>query len=249
MNVYAEWTKLRSVRSTVWTLLATAVLTVGVAGLVCTFTVARPPKHLDGLDATSLSLTGVQLAQLAVGVLGVLLITGEYATGTIRSTMTAVPKRLPVLWGKVIVVALTTVAVCVPLSFAAFLLGQRILAGNQLDVSITAPGALRAVIGSALYLTLIGLLGLGLGTLLRSTAGAVAALFGVLFGLPIVAAFLPEHTAEQVLRYLPGPAGTVITNAQPDPSSLGPWTGLGLLAGYVAVGLALAAWRLRRNDV
>jgi ABC-2 type transport system permease protein len=247
--VLAEWTKLRSVRSTAWTLLATVVLTVGIAGVVCTFTVARPPAHPDAFDPAGLSLTGVQLAQLAVGVLGVLLITGEYATGTIRATMTAVPTRLPVLWGKAIVAALTIVAVCGPAAFAAFLVGQQILAGKHLDTSITAPGVLRALVGGALYLMLIGLLGLGLGTLLRSTAGAVSALFGVLFGLPVAVAFLPEHTAEQVLRYLPGQAGTVILNAQPDAGSLGPWTGLVLLAGYVAVGLALGAWRLRRQDV
>jgi ABC-type transport system involved in multi-copper enzyme maturation permease subunit len=244
MTIAAEWTKLRSVRSTWWTLLATALLTVGVAAMVAEFTVARPPHNPP--DPVALSLTGVQLAQLAVGVLGVLLITGEYATGTIRATLTAVPRRLPILWGKAAVAGLAVFVVGLPLAMASFLVGQKVLGGSGLAAT---PGALRAIVGSALYLTLIGLLGLALGTLLRSTAGAIAALFGVLFGLPLLAGFLPEHTAEHVMKYLPGPAGTVVTNAYPDPASVGPWSGLALLAGYVALALVLAAWRLRATDV
>jgi ABC-2 type transport system permease protein len=247
MIITAEWTKLPSLRSTWWSLLTAAGLTIGIAIIVSEFTIARPPNTPP--DPVSLSLTGVQLAQVAVGVLGVLLMTGEYATGTIRTTLTAVPGRLSALWGKTAVAALTVLAVSLPAAVVAFVAGQQILAGDHLDVGLGSAGALRAVVGGALYLTLIGLLGLALGTILRSTAGAVAALFGLLFGLPIVAAFLPAHTAEQVIRYLPDPAGTVILNADPDPGTLGPWTGLALLAGYVVVGLALGAWRLQRSDV
>jgi ABC-2 type transport system permease protein len=245
--ITAEWTKIRSIRATWWALLTTVGLTMGIAAIVCEFTVARPPHNPP--DPVALSLTGVQLAQLAIGVLGVLVMTTEYATGTIRATMTATPRRLPALWGKAVVAGLGGLAVALPASIGAFLIGQQILARVHLDVGLGSAGALRAVVGGALYLALVGLLGLGLGTLLRSTAGAVAALFGILFGLQIFAAFLPEHIAEQVLRYLPGPAGTVILNASPEPGALGPWAGLGLLAGYVGVVLALAAWRLQRSDV
>jgi ABC-2 type transport system permease protein len=152
-------------------------------------------------------------------VLGVLLITGEYATGMIRTSIAAVPRRLPVLWGKAIAFALTTLALCVPATFAAFLLGQSILSAEQLDTTLGHPGAARAVLGSALYLTAVGLLGLGLGALLRNTAGAISALFGVLFGLQIVAGFLPDTWSDEIYKYLPTPAGVAVTNVRPDPAS------------------------------
>jgi len=214
--VRSEWTKLRSQPSTAWSLLA------------------------------AVGLAGVQLAQIAVAVLGVLLITSEYATGMIRFSMVAVPRRLPVLWAKAIVFALTAPVLFVPATFATFLVSQSVLAREQLDTSLDQPGVARAVLGSALYLTAMGLLGLGLGALLRNTAGAIASLFGVLFGLQIVVGFLPASLADTISRYLPTPAGVAVTNVRPDPASLGPWAGFGL---YTAITLGLAAWLLRRRDV
>jgi ABC-2 type transport system permease protein len=247
----SEWTKLRSLQSTAWSLLAAAVLVVGFGALYCMVRVTRPPRGPDALasfDPTAVSLTGVQLAQLAIGILGVLLITGEYATGMIRISLTAVPRRLPVLWGKAIVFALTTLALCVPATFAAFAVGQSILSAEHLDTTLGHPGTARAVLGGALYLTAVGLLGLGLGALLRNTAAAIAALFGVLFGLQIVAGLLPGTLAEQVGKYLPTPAGTAVSSVRTGPSSLGPWTGFGLFCLYTAIVLGLAAWQLRRRD-
>jgi hypothetical protein len=142
-------------------------------------------------DPTAIGLAGVQLAQIAVGVLGVLPVTSEYATGMIRTSMVAVPRRLPVLWGKAIVLALTAPLLFVPATFATFLVSQSVLSREQLGTSLHQPGVARAVLGSALYLTAVGLLRLGLGALLRNTAGAIASLFGVLFGLQIVVGFLP----------------------------------------------------------
>ena len=107
----------------------------------------------------------------------------------------------------------------------------------------------RAVLGSALYLIAVGLLGLGLGALLRNTAGAIASLFGVLFGLQLVVGFLPATLADRIARYLPTPAGVAVSNVQPDPASLGPWAGFGLFCLYTAITLGLAAWLLRRRDV
>ena len=249
--VRSEWTKLRSLPSTAWSLLAAVVLVVGFGGLYSLLRVTRPPHDAAGLanfDPTAISLGGVQLAELAVGVLGVLLVTGEYATGMIRTSLTAVPARLPVLWGKAIVFALTTLALSLPAAFAAFLVGQSILASERLDTTLGQPGVARAVLGSALYLTAVGLLGLGLGALLRNTAGGIAALFGLLFGLQILAGLLPENWSDQATRYLPAPAGVAVTNVRPDPLSLGPWTGFGLFCLYIAVALGLAAWLLRRHD-
>jgi ABC-type transport system involved in multi-copper enzyme maturation permease subunit len=248
----SEWTKLRSLPSTAWSLLAAVVLIVGFGALYCMVRVTRPPHgaaNLAAFDPTAVSLSGVQLAQLAIGVLGVLLMSGEYATGSIRTSFAAVPARLPVLWGKAIAFALTTLVLGVPAVVGAFLVGQSILAAEHLDTTLTAPGAARAVLGSALYLAAVGLLGLGLGALLRSTAGAISALFGLLFGLQLVVGFLPSSWSDHVYKYLPAPAGTAITTVHPDPTALlAPWAGLGVFCLYVAVVLGLAARRLHRRD-
>jgi ABC-2 type transport system permease protein len=249
--VRSEWTKLRSLPSTAWSLLAALALIVGFGALYCLLRVTRPPSDpaaAAAFDPTAVSLTGVQLAQLAVGILGVLLVAGEYATGTIRVSLAAVPRRLPVLWGKAVVVGLTTLGLCLPAVLAAFLVGQSILSAERLDIALSHPGVARAVLGSALYLTAIGLLGLGLGALLRSTAGAVAALFGVLFASQIAVGFLPDTLSDRIYPYLPVPAGVAVANVRDDPAALAPWTGFGLLCLYTAVVLALAAWQLRRRD-
>jgi ABC-type transport system involved in multi-copper enzyme maturation permease subunit len=249
--VRSEWTKLRSLPSTAWSLLVTVVSIVGFGVLYCLLRVARPPEDpaaLAAFDPTAVSLTGVQLAAIAVGVLGVLLVAGEYATGLIRTSLTAVPARLPVLWGKAVVFALTTLVVCLPATLAAFLVGQSILSGKQLDIALGHPGVARAVLGSALYLAAVGLLGLGLGALLRSTAGAVAALLGLLFGPQLLVGLLPGSWSDQLYRYLPVPAGAAVANVRPDPLALAPWNGFALFCLYTAVVLGLAAWRLRRRD-
>jgi ABC-2 type transport system permease protein len=249
--IRSEWTKLRTVPSTAWSLAAAVALIVGFGALYCVLRVTRPPtgpEAVAAFDPTAVSLTGTQLAQLAVGVLGVLLVAGEYATGTIRVSLAAVPRRLPVLWGKAVVFALTTLALCLPATLAAFLVGQSILSAERLDTSLSDPGVARAVAGSALFLSAVGLLGLGLGGLLRSTAGAVAALFGLLFGPQLLTGLLPATWSDTLYRYLPVPAGAAVANARPDPEALAPWTGFGLFCLYVAVVLALAAWQLRRRD-
>ena len=250
--VRSEWTKFRTQPSTAWLLLATVALIVGFGVLYSLVRVTRPPRtaaDMASFDPTAVGLAGVQLAQIAVAVLGVLLITSEYATGMIRTSMVAVPRRLPVLWGKAIVVALTAPLLFVPATFATFLVSQSVLSREQLGTSLHQPGVARAVLGSALYLTAVGLLGLGLGALLRNTAGATASLFGVLFGLQIVVGFLPASVADKVSRYLPTPAGVAVTNVRPDPASLPPWTGFGLFCLYTVILLGLAAWLLRRRDV
>jgi ABC-2 type transport system permease protein len=249
--VRSEWTKLRTVPSTAWSLLATVGLIVGVGGLYSLLRVTRPPTDpaaVASFDPTAVSLTGVQLAELAVGILGVLLVAGEYATGTIRVSFAAVPRRLPVLWGKAVVVGLATLVLCLPAALAAFLVGQSVLSAKHLDIALGDPGVARAVLGSALYLSAVGLLGLGLGALLRSTAGAVAGLFGVLFAPQLLTGLLPGAWSDHIYPYLPVPAGVAVTAVQPDPASLGPWSGFALFCLYVGIVLAVAAWRLGRRD-
>ena len=248
----SEWTKLRTQPSVFWALLATMILIAGFGILYSLVRETRPPHGaaaIASFDPAGVSLSGVQLAQIAVGVLGVLLVTSEYATGLIRTTLAAVPRRLPVLWGKAAMLAAAIVAVSVPAASAAFLAGQSILGRQHLAVHLGQPGVARAVIGSALYLAVAGLLGLGLGALLRSTAGGIAALFGLLFAVQLVAGFLPGSWADDVGKYVPTTAGQAVTAVHPDPtSSLPPWTGFGVFCGYAAVLLVLAALRMRRGD-
>jgi ABC-2 type transport system permease protein len=255
--IRSEWTKLRSIRSTVWSLLAAFVIVVAIGILV---SVARA-GHLDresrgdllSFDATSTSLVGVFLAQLAIGVLGVLLMTSEYATGMIRVTFAAVPRRLPVLWAKSVVFAITAFVIMLVAAFIAFLGGQaafkgKTINGHGIQASLSQPGVLRAVIGAALYLTVVGLLGIALGSLIRNTAGAIATLFGVLLILPIIVNFLPSNWNDAVSKYLPGNAGQAITNVVRDHNSLSPWAGFAVFCGYTIIFMIAAAVMLKRRD-
>ena len=248
----SEWTKLRTQPSALWALLSAAVLVVAFGIGYSLLREARPPHGaaaVASFDPAAISLSGVQLAQIAVGVLGVLLITSEYATGLIRTTLAAVPRRLPVLWGKAAMLAAAIVAVSMPAAFAAFLAGQSILGRQHLSTSFGEPGVARAVIGGALYLAVAALLGLALGALLRSTAGGIAALFGLLFAVPILVGFLPGSLADEIGKFLPGTAGLAVTMVHPDPAtSLAPWTGFGVFCAYALVLLGAAAVRMRRGD-
>jgi ABC-2 type transport system permease protein len=250
--IKSEWTKLRTQPAALWSLLSAVILVVGFGVLYSLLREARPPQGaaaVASFDPVSVSQSGVQLAQIAVGVLGVLLITSEYATGLIRTTVAAVPKRLPALWGKATTLTAAILAIGLPASFVTFLAGQSILSRQHLSATLGQPGVTQAVVGTALYLAVAGLLGLALGTLLRSTAGGISALFGVLFALPIVAGFLPGSLSDQVNKFLPSTAGQAITMVHPDPAtSLSPWTGFGVLCAYAAVLLTLAALRMRRGD-
>src|SRR6201996_45271 len=195
----AEWTKLRTQPGALWSLLVAVILVIAFGILYSLLREARPPHGaaaVASFDPTAVRLSGVQLAQIATGVLGVLLMTSEYATGLIRTTLAAVPRRLPTLWGKASVLVGAVIAVSIPAVIAAFLVGQSILASHHLSVSLGDPGVARAVIGGALYLAVAALLGLALGALLRSTAGGIAALFGLLFALPILVGFLPGSLAD-----------------------------------------------------
>lgn len=243
--VTSEWIKLRSLRSTVLTLTASVVM---IAGLGVLFCVLQPANEHVG-DPTSLSLDGVYLAQLAIGVLGVLLITGEYSTGFIRASMSAVPRRLPVLWAKLGVFALVALVTSTVAAFAAFLGGQAMLTVNHhAGASLSDPGVLRAVFGAGLYLAAVGLMGMALGFIVRNTAGAISVLFGLLILVPIAAQALPLSWFTRVYPYLPSRAGQAIMLTHSAGLGLSPWHGYGLFLGYTAALIALAAVLLRRRD-
>ena len=261
--IRSEWIKLRTLRSTWWSLLVTIVMVVGLGVLFSALRAHRfnqdnaqfrgpgPGGGLDriGLDPTLVSLRGVFLAQLAIGVLGVLVITGEYSTGMIRSSIAAVPHRRPVLIAKAIVFGVTALILTELAAFAAFVLGQQALKSTHLQASLSTHDALRAVIGAGLYLTLIGLLAVGLGFLIRNTAGAIAAVFGIVLVLPLLANALPTPYSTDVSKYLPLNAGAqIMTTIHRDPTMLGPWTGLGVTACYAVVALIAGSILLKRRD-
>jgi ABC-2 type transport system permease protein len=254
----SEWTKLRTLRSTRYALLAGVAMTIGFA-IIPALVNANRWSSMSFIDKATFrpletSLIGVTVAQLAIGVLGVMLISGEYSTGMIRSTFAAVPKRLPVLWGKAGVFALVTFVLALPSTLIAFFAAQAILKGHSFNghdiaLSFSDPGVSRAVIGGALYLTLIGLFGLGLGAILRSTAGGISAFAGILFVIPPLMNVLPASWSNAISPYLPSNAGQAIMQSGSPAHTLGPWTGLGVFAAYTAVLIAMAAIQLRRRDV
>jgi ABC-2 type transport system permease protein len=248
----SEWTKLRSVRSTRWSLLVTLLLIIGIGILACTVFESRWPhlRAAERLDFHPLrvNLAGVNFAQLALGVLGVLVITAEYSTGMIRSSFCAVPKRLPVLWGKALVFGAVAFVISLPAVFIVFFAGQAILSGQHINISISHPGVLRALFGAPLFLTVMGLFGLGLGAIVRNTAGGIAALAGIVFVLPPVIGLLPSSITDSVDPYLPSNAGGAVWTINPDPNTLAPWAGFAVFCGYAAVALVLAAVLMRRRD-
>jgi ABC-type transport system involved in multi-copper enzyme maturation permease subunit len=254
----SEWTKLRTLRSTRYALLAGVAMTIGFAVIPAVVNASRW-SHMSLLDKAGFnplqtSLIGVTIAQLAIGVLGVLVISGEYSTGMIRSTFSAVPKRLPVLWAKGGVFAIVTLVLALPATLIAFFSAQAILRGHTFNghdiaLSFSNPGVARAVIGGALYLTLAGLFGFGLGAILRNTAGGISAFAAILFVLPPLMNVLPSSWNHAISPYLPSNAGSAIMQTGNPAHTLSPWTGLGLFAAYTAIAIAIAAVQLRRRDV
>lgn len=247
----SEWVKLRSLRSTAYTLLAGFAAMVLLASLIGWGT----NSHWDRLDpierltfsAIDRSLAGYHLAQLAVVVLGVLQITGEYSTGMVRATFGAVPRRLPVLWAKALLYAVVTFVVTLAAAFAAFLAGNHFL--HTHGTTLSAHHALRDVFGVAAYLTAVSVLAVATGFILRSTAGGIAALFALLLVLPGIGHLLPTSWQHHTLPYLPSNAGASFFTELQESGSLAPGPGALVLLVWVVAALLAAAVLLRRRDV
>jgi ABC-type transport system involved in multi-copper enzyme maturation permease subunit len=250
--ILSEWTKLRSVRSTRWSLLVATVLTIGfpilAAAVISAHWGHQSAEERASFNPLDPALIGSQIAQLAIGILGVLVITAEYSTGMIRATFTAVPKRLPVLWAKAIVFAIVTFVLMLPSVVIAFFASQSILSRHHANIAWSHPGVARAVIGAALYLTVIAVLTLGLGTIVRNTAGGIATFAAIFFVIPPLMNVLPTSWNDAITPYLPGNAGRSIISITHDAHSLAPWTGFALFCGYAALSLAVAAVLLVRRD-
>ena len=249
----SEWTKLRTVRSTMWTLGITVVVGIGISALAAAETrshwATMGPGQRASFDPTSTSLTALLLCQLAIGVLGVLVMSAEYGTGTIRATFSAAPRRPLVLAAKVIVFGVVTLVVAEIVAFASFLLGQALLTAPATHASLSTPGALRAVVGTGLYLGVIGLFALGLATIIRHTAGAISAFVGILLVLPIIIEALPNSLQFDIRRFLPLQIGGVMmsVNSQ-NAHSFAPWTGFFMLCVYAAAVLVIGGVLLVRRD-
>jgi ABC-type transport system involved in multi-copper enzyme maturation permease subunit len=251
--VRSEWTKFVSLRSTLWSLGVGFLLTIAFPMIFAAVT-ASHWAHMSPADQASrhpldIALVGVNVAQLAVAVLGVLVITGEYSTGMIRSTLIAVPKRLPVLWAKLAVHAVVSFAVMVPAVLIGFFASQAILSGHHiLQISFSASGVARSVIGGALYVTLVGIFALGIGALVRNTAGGIATFAGIFFVIPPLMNVLPASWNDAISKYLPSEAGRQLFSLTQGAHSLSPlWGGL-LMLGYCAVTVAGAAILFVRRD-
>jgi ABC-type transport system involved in multi-copper enzyme maturation permease subunit len=249
----SEWTKVRSLRSTWYTLLITAMATIGFGMIASAATASNWTSMSAGDKATfdplSTSLLGVDFGVLAIGVLGVLLITGEYSTGMVRSTFAAVPTRLPVLWAKVGVFALVGFAVALPSTLIAFFAGQAFLSSQHIQIAFSHSGVPVAVVGSAVYLMLVGLFGIGLGTILRNTAAGIATFAAIMFVIPPLVGILPASLANAIDPYLPNNAGAAVMDITAQAHTLSPWAGLAVFAGYCAAALAAGAVVLMRRDV
>ena len=249
----AEWTKLWSLRSTRWTLLVSFIGMAGLGPLIAAIQMGRWDQlsASDRLtyDAINTAVGGFNLAQLAIAVLGVLVITGEYSTGMIRSSLMAVPKRLPVLWAKVVVYGAITFVLMLVASLISFFAVQAIVTQHHVQHSIGDPGALRTVVGAALYMTVLAVMCVGIGAILRNTAAGIAAYVALLFVLPGIVAILPASINHSVSKYLPLNAGTTVANHRFDsPFHLSVWGGFALFGAYAAVAVIAGALMLMRRD-
>ena len=251
----SEWTKLHTLRSTRWSLLVATVLTIGLPVLFATVLSSRwahmsPQERANHHHAPlNVALAGVNVSQLAIAVLGALVITGEYSTGMIRASFVAVPKRLPVLWAKTAVYALVAFALMLPSVVIAFFASQAILARHDIEqISFSHPGVARAVIGGAVYLVLVGIFALAVGAIVRNTAGGIATFAAIFFVIPPLLNILPSSWNDAINPYLPDSAGRSIFSLTHGTHSLAPAPGLALFCGYAALALAIAAVLLVRRD-
>jgi ABC-2 type transport system permease protein len=249
----SEWTKFVSLRSTRWSLGVGMLLTIALP-IVFAAVTASYWAHMSAAERADrhpldIALAGVNVAQLAIAVLGVLVISGEYSTGMIRSSLIAVPKRLPVLWAKIAVYAAVSFILTLPAVIIAFFASQAILSRHHiLQISFGDPGVARSVLGGALYVTLVGIFALGIGTILRNTAGGIAAFAGIFFVIPPLMNILPTSWNNAISQYLPSEAGRQLFSLHHAAHSLSPTAGGLLMLGYCALTVTVAAVVLVRRD-
>jgi ABC-2 type transport system permease protein len=251
----SEFTKIRSVRSTYWTLLVLLVVSVGIGAAITAGTAANwsrmSPSSQASFDPTQASVAGLfYLGQLVIVVLGAMTLTAEYSTGMIRTSLTAMPRRSVVYAAKAIVFAVVALVVTFVAAFISFFLGQALLSSTHDTATLSQPNVLRAVVGSALYVTMCGLFAFAAGAILRHTAGAITSVIGVLFVIPILVHLLPQSWYQDVVRWLPDAAGRAlsVTVGPPPPNLFSAWTQFAVFAVYTAILLVVGAVLFRKRD-
>jgi len=249
--ICSEWGKLLSVRSTKWTMVISLTLIIGFGIAISAIFSAQwnslSQAQQMSYDPLDIGLGGIGLAQLSISVLGVLAISSEYSTGMIRADFLAVPKRLPILWGKALAFSGLVLAATIPSVLIAFFASQKILSAHG-SYSIEDTHALRVIVGSILFLPLIGVFSLAVAAIIRSTAGSIATLFGLFFVGPPVLSLLPGDLGEIIPKFFPGDAAASMYSSHISGNALSPiWGGL-VLCGYICISLTIAAILLLRRD-
>jgi ABC-2 type transport system permease protein len=250
----SEWAKLWSLRSTWITYGLGLLFLVGIGVIAAAQYKSKvssgQPLDPDWVHSTAVSLTlfGVNFAQLALGVLGVLVTAGEYSTGMIRSTLAAVPRRLPVLWSKSALYGLVALVGATVVVFGTFVITSGIVSGTPAAMALSDPGVARSLLGAGLYLGLVGVLGAALGALLRSVAAGISVLVGALMLIPGLISLLPTAWQGHISPYLPSNAGQSMFALTHDSTTLSPTAGLLVFLGWTVLALGGAAYRLMRTD-
>jgi len=248
----SEWIKFRSVRSTIMGFLLTFVLTIGLGVLI---TVAirshwsqTSPGDRFTFDAVSTSLAGTYFASFAVGVIGILFITSEYSSGSIRTTLAAVPNRVRLTLSKLIVLAVSMVIVSEIVCFITFLMGQAIFSGVVPTASLSSGAVLRSVLLAGVYLTLLAVLGFAIGLILRQSGACISVFTSILLIIPLIIFFLPQSWQSSVAKYEPSALGRAMMSTSPPSADFGAWTALMVLVIYVVVVLGVGTTMLVRRD-
>jgi ABC-type transport system involved in multi-copper enzyme maturation permease subunit len=253
--IRAEWTKIRSVRSTAWSLVLLVVAGVGLNTLIVGLTIASwsttsaSQKHSFAVDPTGFLSPAIAIAEIPLCVLGALVITSEYSTGMIRASVLAVPRRVPMLAAKAVVFSVLALVVGEVIGFVSYLIAQTII-GNRLPESLRDLSTLRAVAGVGLFLAVIGLFSFAAGAIIRHTAAAITAVVGFVIVVSTLAALIPGSAGKHIQAYLPAPAGLMITHAHQETSDLlSPWQGFGVMCVWTILLMGAAAYMLKRRDV
>ncbi len=252
----SEWTKIRSVRSTLWSLFIFVVLAIGLSALIATVIVhdwnapGNHPNHLRLITNPTEVIygAGFGLGQLAICVLGVMVITTEYTTGAIRASLLAVPKRIPMLAAKAVVWAVLDLVVSAITVFVVFFLSTAIYR-SHVSITLSTPGVLKATIGGILYLVVLGLFAMAIGGLVRHTAAGIIITLGMVIVVPPLISLIPGTIANHVHGYLPTVAGMLVTQtSQQSGDVLSGWQGFGVFCAWTVVLLAVCGWLLVRRD-
>jgi ABC-2 type transport system permease protein len=247
----AEWTKLRSVRSTQWTILAFFLMGLGLGALITWGNASDYSRHHDrNFDPINIALGGtIYLAVLAVVVLGALTVTSEYSTGGIRTSLTAVPNRLRFYAAKVVVFGGLSLLLALVGCLGAYFIAQPIFSHYGISASFGDPGVTRAVFGGVIYVALCGLFGMGLGFVIRNSPGAITAGIGLLLVVPLLSFLLPGTVGHAIARYFSSNAGAqIVSTRETGGNHIGPWMGLGVFVIWVLVPLIAGAVLIRRRD-